>query len=156
MTERAIFSDFMTSTWLSIAPESNVNSAIDADRAFWSFWLSIRMSVVAVYCGTATAQYARPNSAPAPAATPTTRAWRRAAAKQLIEIDRRRRCADPDVDVRSRILGLTDALQHFKIPESSNSPRNGGGKGPRLSVAGRMSQQASQRGFEGLADFPYL
>ena len=53
MTERAIFSDFMTSTWLSIAPESNVNSAIDADRAFWSFWLSIRMSVVAVYCGTA-------------------------------------------------------------------------------------------------------
>ena len=53
ITERAIFSDFITSTWLSMAPVSNVNSAIDADNAFLSFWLSIKMSVVAVYCGTA-------------------------------------------------------------------------------------------------------
>ena len=35
--------------------------------------------------------------------------------QEMIEIDRRRRCADPDVDVRSRILGLTDALQHFQV-----------------------------------------
>ena len=53
ITERAIFSDFITSTWLSIAPVSKVSSAIDADNRVLSFWLSIRMSVVAVYSGVA-------------------------------------------------------------------------------------------------------
>ena len=34
MTESAIFSDLSTSTWLSIAPVSNVSSAIEAESAF--------------------------------------------------------------------------------------------------------------------------
>ena len=53
ITESAIFSDLSTSTWLSIAPVSKVNSAIVARQSFLSLLLSMRMSVVAVYCGTA-------------------------------------------------------------------------------------------------------